>query len=503
MLKAISLKNIKYAIHEKLILQGVSFTCSVKERLCIFGENGAGKSTLLKILCGQIEPDEGAIQMHGHIRFMYVTQEFDTSYNDKTIEEYVKSILSESLYKKVFNISKSLGFGIEHNLSKTCGSLSGGQQKILVLSCAFAIDPDFLLLDEPENHLDIVSRVALISLLEQFKGGIIFISHDRLVIDRIATKVGEVAESKLHISEGGYDDYIQMKMERIGGLKRQFDTETKRIKQLSSSVIILQQKAFRGKEVSAYRKAKEELEQLKSDHKASGRPEERHTKIKISETDRVLHTGKLLCKIKDSMFKYKDAKSQTFNEVSLEIRSGQKIVLLGRNGSGKSTFLKCLTGHLALSKGEMNWSPDITWSYFDQHAEFEEDKTPIEIVMEKLNYISIEAQAALGAMRFDVLRMKTSIKNLSGGERMRLRFAITFGQKPDFLILDEPTNHIDEVTWEILLGACTTSKSSILLVTHDYEFIQAFSPSVFWVINHQKIEVRYKDLDVLLEELKK
>jgi ATPase subunit of ABC transporter with duplicated ATPase domains len=106
-------------------------------------------------------------------------------------------------------------------------------------------------------------------------------------------------------------------------------------------------------------------------------------------------------------------------------------------------------------------------------------------------------------MRFDVTRMKTNVQNLSGGERMRLRFAIAFGLKPDFIILDEPTNHIDEVTWEILLQACKNSKSSILLVTHDYEFIQEFNSSVFWMIHDQKVVARHKELDTLLEELSK
>ena len=154
-----------------------------------------------------------------------------------------------------------------------------------------------------------------------------------------------------------------------------------------------------------------------------------------------------------------------------------------------------------MSAGEITWASGIKWAYFDQHAEFDHDQSPIQVVVDKLHCIDTDAQAVLGAMRFDVARMKTATKNLSGGERMRLRFAITFGLKPDLIILDEPTNHIDEVTWEILLEACVNSKSSILLVTHDYEFIQAFKPNLFWVMNQQKIVARHKDLEILLEEL--
>jgi ATP-binding cassette, subfamily F, member 3 len=306
----------------------------------------------------------------------------------------------------------------------------------------------------------------------------------------------------MNISEGDYDDYIEMKMKRLGGLQREFDKETKRIKQLSANLSILQQKAFRGKEVSAYRKAKEELEALKAAHKENGRPDDKKTKIRLAQTDEKLYNGKLLCRIKEGMFKYENAKGRTFGDANLEVRSGNKIVLVGRNGSGKSTFLKCLTGEMPLSNGEVSWASDITWAYFDQHSKFDDSQTPLEIVREKHQCLETEAQAALGAMRFDLARMMTPIKNLSGGERMRVRFAITFGKKPDFIILDEPTNHIDEVTWEILLFACSTSKSAILLVTHDHEFIEAFKPTVFWMIHSQKILERHKELNVLLEEMR-
>lgn len=513
MQKNISLKNVEYSIREKPILQGVSFKCSENERLCIFGENGAGKSTLLKILCGQVEADSGVVDKQGHIRFFYVAQEFDHKYKDISIADFIKEQAGEKLSGRVFTYAKEIGFDVEKNKTKLCGSLSGGQQKILALSVAFALSPDFLLLDEPENHLDIVSRIELVSFLKEFRGGIIFISHDRLLIDAIATKIGEIAGGKIYISEGGYDDYVQMKMERIGGQQRKYDAESKRIKQLSSAIVILQQKAFRGKEISAYRRAKEELDGLKKAHKESSRPDDAKTKIKLVGAEQTIYTGKLVCKMDDGSFSFggratKDTarrdsqESKIFENVNLEIRSGEKIVLLGRNGSGKSTFLKCLTGELPLTKGENTWRPAVNWAYFDQHAQFDPEARAVEVVMEKLNALEEDARTALGKMRFDKDRMDQHVKSLSGGERMRLRFAIVFGLKPDLIILDEPTNHIDEVTWEILLQACQTSKSTILLVSHDYEFIEAFNPSVFWVIHGQKVQARHKDLNTLLDEIK-
>ncbi len=502
MLKTISARNLEYTVDGKPILQGVSFRCTQNERLCIFGENGAGKSTLLKIICGEVEPDGGSIDKQGHIRFIYVPQEFGHQYKDETIENYIKLNASESLYKKAFANGKQLGFDLEKNKEKLCGSLSGGQQKILALSVAFACSPDFILLDEPENHLDIVSRKELVEIMANFRGGIIFISHDRLVIDATATKIAELAKGLITVSEGAYDDYIEMKMKNLGGRQRDYDAETKRIRQLSKSVVILQQKAIRGKDIAAYKKTKAELEGLKAKHRESGRPDDTQTKIRISTKDQSLHGGKLLWRMEDGAYAYDDSKGNIFEKTDLEIRSGNKLVLLGRNGAGKSTFLKCLTGGLELKAGESSWANDISWSYFDQHASFSLETTPVDIVMNELRCGESQAQAALGAMKFDSLRMKIPSGQLSGGERMRIRFAIAFGKKPDVIILDEPTNHIDEVTWEILLEACRETKSSILLVTHDYEFIQEFEPTFFWMFKNHKIVIRHKDVDTLLEEMR-
>jgi ATPase subunit of ABC transporter with duplicated ATPase domains len=510
MQKSIQVKKLEYSIQERPIIKGVSFTCTERERLCIFGENGAGKSTLLKMICGEIESDAGQVQKNGHIRFVYVSQEFSDEAKTKTVSQYINSVFegvkmaspSESLYKKIFGFAKTLGFPLESRLEKICSSMSGGQQKVVTISTALALSPDYILLDEPENHLDIVSRMALIELLQEFRGAILFISHDRLLIDSIATKVGELADGYMHISEGGYDEYIEMKMARIGGLQRAFDAEAKRIKQLFASIGILAAKAFRGKEVAAYKKAKEELATLKEAHGQSGRPESKSTKIKLQGTEARLHGGKLLCRVKDLAFKYPEAKGRIFDHANLEVRSGDRIVLLGRNGSGKSTFLKCLTGKEPATAGEVVWADGVKWSYFNQHAEFDQEHSALQIVCQQLNLDDIDGRAVLGAMRFDTHRMTTASKHLSGGERMRMRFALAFGAKPDFIILDEPTNHIDEVTWEILLEVCKKTKSSILLVTHDYEFIKEFDPGIFWLIHGQTIAVRYKELDELLDEIR-
>lgn len=502
MIKTISLKNITQSYFEKTILEGVSFKCTEQEKICIVGENGTGKSTILKIIAGTNEPTSGAIEKNAHIRCYYVTQEFDKADTELTIEGYISKRAGASLFKKVFDLGRTIGFDLEKNKDALCGSLSGGQQKVLALAVGLATQPDFLLLDEPENHLDIVSRMELIALLQDYPKGILFVSHDRLMIDSVATKVAEVTGKKIHISEGGYQGYIEARLSRIAGMQREYDAERKRMKEIKESLHILHMKAFRGKNASLYHARKKELEELKERHAETSRPEDKKTKIKISSHGPGLHSGKLLCRIKDASFKYPTAKGDTFRDIDLEMRTGSHIVLLGRNGSGKSTFFKCLTGAMPLTTGTITWMEGIKSVYFDQHMEFDGSMTPVEIVMERLKCHDTDARAALGAMKFDSDKMETRIESLSGGERMRIRFALVFGASPDFIILDEPTNHLDEVTWEILLDACNASKSTILLVTHDYEFIESLNSKVFWVLQGQSIRERHKDLPALVEELK-
>lgn len=502
MVKTISLKNISQSFFEKSLLEGVSFKFTDDERICIVGDNGTGKSTLLKIISGTIEASSGFVEKTGHVRTHYVPQEFSSVDAELTVEDYIKKYASVTLFKKVFSSGLTLGYNLEKNLTKYCKLMSGGQQKILALSVGLAVAPDFLLLDEPENHLDIVSRLELTKLLADYRGGVLFVSHDRLMIDAVATKVAEVVNKKVFISEGGYQDYIDTRLSRIAGMQREFDKDSRRIKQLMAMMPILEAKAFRGKEVSSYLKRKAELVELKEKQKEAPRADDTRTKIRLARTGADFHGGKLLCRVEDASFKYEKAKGETFKNIDLEIRTGTHIVLLGRNGSGKSTFLKCLTGNMPLSKGSVSWAPDLKTSYFDQHAEFDGTKTPLQVVTEKLRVIDEKGRAALGAMKFDADKMDTPISMLSGGERMRIRFALVFGTNPDFIVLDEPTNHLDEVTWQILLDACNNSKSTILLVTHDYEFINEFKSKVFWLIKHQSIKERAKDLEEIVEELR-
>jgi ATPase subunit of ABC transporter with duplicated ATPase domains len=499
MQKTINVKNLKFHFPHKDVLENVSFRMNMNERLALFGENGAGKSTLMKILNGEIEDYDGEIVYEGHTRFFYVSQEFPKKYFDISVLDFIKEVGNIKIIKKVFDTGKELGYDLELNQEKKCSELSGGQQKILHISLALATNPDYLLLDEPENHLDIVSRRILIEKLQDFKGGIIFVSHDRFLIDCVATKVGELFNCELYLSPGGYEDYLENKQARIDGFQKEFRLEEKRIKQLTKTLVILKKSAIIGDKLAQYRRVKEELEELKEKHK-DGIYEEQASKIKIKLDKEGLHSGKLLIRFENANFSYVDKK--IFHKTNIEFRSGHKLVLLGRNGVGKSTFLKCIMNELELTEGKKTIGENIKVAYFDQHANFPLGQDALDEVCRKLNMGEEVAKKYLGQYRFNQDRMLQKIENLSGGEKMRLRFAITFGLKPDLLILDEPTNHIDEVTWDVLVEAVKNFNGSILLVTHDYEFIQEFQPDFYWMFQKGIVLERHKTLEELLEELK-
>lgn len=500
MQKSISLKHVSVEFGTKTVLDDVSFALTVPERVCVVGENGEGKSTLLRLIAGTVEVSEGSIHKSNGARTYYIPQEFAQSYMSATAREFILAEAGHTMYGKVEELAKSLGMRLSTYADQPCSLLSGGQQKILALSVGVALRPDFLLLDEPENHLDIVTRKKLLGILSAFPNALLCISHDRFVIDTLAERVIEIAGGKLFISEGGYAHYRAARLRRIEGEQRTFDAEEKRITQLEKAYVIAKQKAYRGNDTAAYHRIKKELGELKQDHKENKRAEDEFTKIKIASSGSDLHSSKLLLKVTDVTYRY-EGKKQLFKKLSFEIRVGGNVVLLGRNGSGKSTLLKLLQGTLIPESGTVEWAPNIKVHFFDQHMSFNPALSARQIVEDHYGCSAERARAVLGSVKFDLDRMERPLESLSGGERMRLKFALVFGMNPDVIVLDEPTNHVDITTWDILLEQCNTTKATLILVTHDEEFIEKLENKLFFVLSQSEFRIRHKSLDHLLEEL--
>lgn len=495
---SIILKKVSYSIEDRVLLHDISVSIKAGERVLIVGENGAGKSTFMKLCLDVIQPDSGTIERPRSL-ISYVSQEFHPK--GETVNEYIEQNVHSRYRAKAADIMNELGFS-KGAYEKKTSELSGGQQKILSLSCALAQNPSFLFLDEPENHLDIVSRMKLIELLDEFRGALVMVSHDRQTVDSLSEKVFEVEKGNVHVTEGSYSDYLLTRLRRIEGAQREYDERAKKIKKLADSVRIMGKIAFRGGGVANYQNRKRELEGMKQEHNSQSRAEDRKTTIKLVTKGDNFHSGKLICNIKDLSFAYPGQDKPIIKKTNMEIRAGKKIVLLGRNGCGKSTLLKCLTEEFTPTTGSITWGNEVTYAYFNQHAVFSDDMLAVEVAMEELQYRDDEARRVLGSVKFTTEKMLTKVGELSGGERMRLRFACAFGKKPDFLILDEPTNHLDETTWEILLSVSKNFTGTLLLVSHDYRFIEELEPDYFWVLHDKVLEERHKDLENLLEEIR-
>jgi ATP-binding cassette subfamily F protein 3 len=499
MKETISIKNVRFGYDDHEMFSGISATISSGDRVLVVGENGAGKSTFMRLCLGELAVDAGTVTRPRSL-CVYVPQEF--SGNKQTLTEYFGELHPKHL-SKAKELALFLGFPkklMAHDDLELSG-LSGGQQKILSLARAIAPSPSFLFLDEPENHLDIVSRARLIELLYEFRGALVMVSHDRTTVDTLASSIFEIDKGHLYVTEGGYEEYLEARASRIENAQVAFDNREKRIKQMEKSVRILGKIAFRGKGVANYQNRKAELEQLKQESKSETRASDSKTKIGLAVKSEHKHSGKRIATITNLNCGYYPTEKPIVVTKGLEIFSGETIVLLGRNGSGKSTILKTLMNELTPIAGEVKWGNDITYAYFNQHAEFDPTHTPLQIAQDVLGYRDDEARRVLGMVKFNGQLMITKVGELSGGQRMRLRFALTFSQRPDFLILDEPTNHIDETTWEILLSVCKEFSGTLLVVSHDYAFIKELDPKYYWVIKQGKLEERYKDIDELLEEL--
>lgn len=217
----------------------------------------------------------------------------------------------------------------------------------------------------------------------------------------------------------------------------------------------------------------------------------------------VSRNGKLLLRVENLKLTFPDAKKPLFDQLSFELRVDKHIVLLGRNGSGKSTFLKIAEGKIAPTSGTVAWADGIKVNYFDQHLAFNPEETALEIIENIFSCRTEKARQILGAVKFTPEQMEKRTETLSGGEKMRLKFAITFGGDPDVIVLDEPTNHLDITTWQILLDNCNATSATIIIVTHDQEFLDEIIDKKFLVISKNKITERDKDLEYLVEELRK
>jgi len=497
----ITIHNGLLAFGDHPLLDHADFALQENERVCLVGRNGAGKSTLMKIIAGEILLDDGKMQVMQDVVVSRLEQDPPRN-QEGTVFDYVAGGLqevgeqlriyndlldlvavdpSESNIKKLSNVQEQLehagAWRFEDRIQNVLGSLkldghtkltdlSGGWQRKAALARALVCDPDVLLLDEPTNHLDVTTIEWLEGFLKDFRGSIIFISHDRSFIKSMATRIVDLDRGQLNSFPGDYENYLNEKEEllRVEELQNaEFD------KKLAQEEVWIRQgiKARRTRNEGRVRA----LKKLRQE-----RSERREVQGKVNlQIDDAARSGKIVFEAENLSYSI-DGKCLVDN-FSFNIMRGDRIALIGPNGCGKSTLLKLLLGQLEADSGRLHCGTKLEVAYFDQYREvLDPEKTVIDNLADGKQEVTVggrqrHALSYLQDFLFAPKRARTPVKALSGGEKNRLLLARLFLRSNNLLVLDEPTNDLDIETLELLEDLLANYQGTLLLVSHDREFV--------------------------------
>ena len=506
----IRLNNAQLAFGTHVILDGLDFQVNANERVCLVGKNGMGKSTLMKIIAKQMDLDGGELLYNNEIvvarleqdppekaqmsvfdfvssglahvgeligKYHHVLHEMEENYTDELMDKLSKlqSQMDDndawSFESRITTVLEQLALPADKQLSE----LSGGWLRKAALAKALVQQPDVLLLDEPTNHLDLNAIAWLEKVLLDFRGAIVFISHDRAFIRSMATRIIDLDRGHLSSWPGGYEEYLVAKEEALRVEQEQNALFDKRLAQ--EEVWVRQGvKARRTRNEGRVRA----LEQLRSERKART---EVVGKARMSLTS-TSKSGKLVFEIDNISFDFEN--KQIVKDFTTQIIRGDRIALIGPNGCGKSTLLKMMLGQLTAQNGEIKTGTMLDVAYFDQHrAALDLDKTVQENVGDGRDDVEHNGRTrhVLGYLQdflFAPERARTPVRALSGGEKNRLLLAKLFLKPNNLLILDEPTNDLDIETLELLESLVHQYQGTLLLVSHDREFIDNTVTSSWW-----------------------
>ncbi len=508
----LSVKRVVKAFEENNnILDGISFEVYEGEHIGILGKNGAGKTTLFRLISGELEPDEGDIVMPAGKRAGILTQipkyppEFtgedvlktahDRIYKlQRRIEELAVRMADDASpeilreYDRLSAEFERLGGYELDRLRNTVANglmipqkqreqlfdtLSGGEKTRLNLARLILEDTDILLLDEPTNHLDMKAAEWLEEYLVKFKGTVLAISHDRYFLDRVATRTIEIVNGKAEIYNGNYSFFLHEKQRRLDEQQKQYEKQQSEIKRLEEARDRLYQWGTGNKRLM--KKSFAIQSRIDRMDKVERPQAEKKMKAKFSERE---FYGDEVMTIKGLSKSYDGRK--LFDGVELTVTGGERIALIGDNGTGKSTLLKIIVGEERADTGYVKIGPAVKMAYLPQVIKF---KNPYRNVLDTLimdeNFQPQEARDRLGAFKFSGEDVFKPVSQLSGGEQSRLRMCILMRRDINLLILDEPTNHLDIISREWIEEAVEGYEEALLFVSHDRYFINRFATRIW------------------------
>ena len=495
------------------ILEEINFEIKEKDKIAIIGRNGAGKSTFLNALIDNEILEEGIgeekfhVYKQGNPNIGYLKQiNFENSNktmmeeilevyeplirleekikekekrlqeltDDKTIKEYTNTleqyeIQGGYLYKKEYETAiKKFGFK-EEDKDKKITAFSGGQRTKIAFLKLLLSKPDILLLDEPTNHLDIVAIEWLENYLKNYPKAVVIVSHDRMFLDKIVNKVYEIEYASMVEYKGNYADYERQKRENYEKQLKDYEYQQAEIKRLQAIA-----DRFRYKPT----KAKMALSKLKKIEQMTiiEKPEQYDLKTFYANFDVKIQSGKMVLKVEKLQIGY----DKPIAEISFELYKGQKLAIIGENGTGKSTLLKTLNGEINKIAGEMEYGYHVEKAYFDQQMEFSNPENTIfeEISQNFPELMTTQIRTLLGTFLFTGEDVFKKIKVLSGGERARLQLCKILKSEPNLLLLDEPTNHMDIVGKESLENILENYTGTLIFVSHDRYFVNKLADCI-------------------------
>ena len=499
-------QNISKAFGTDEIIQHASFHIEEYEKAAIVGINGAGKTTLLRIIMGELEADDGEVILAKNKTIGYLPQNPDIEGN-RTIYEEVLSAKEElismqekliSMEKKmssldgseledfldsynrlnmeferqgglsykseIVGVLKGLGFA-EEEFGKHLRELSGGQRTRVCLGKLLVTKPDVILLDEPTNHLDIGSITWLETFLLNYKGAVVIVCHDRYFLDRVVHKVVELDRHQVSVFLGNYSDYALKKAQVREAQLKQYYNQQREIKHQEE--VIAKLKSFnREKSIKRAESREKMLDKIERLEK----PVEENTDIHLNLEPRIV-SGNDVLRVEQLAKSYPG--QQLFSDISFEIKRGERVALIGDNGTGKTTILKIINEMAEADAGTLTLGTNVHIGYYDQeHQVLHMEKTLVEEISDEYpSLTNTEIRNVLAAFLFTGDEVFKRISDLSGGERGRVSLAKLMLSEANFLILDEPTNHLDITSKEILEQALNRYSGTVLFVSHDRYFI--------------------------------
>ncbi len=501
----LTISQISKGFGQKTLFTDISLRLLRGERVGLVGPNGAGKTTLFSIVLGQTEPDSGEIELERGLRIGFLPQESAPA-GDETVAELAASVSKEiediyntlrahpdpdaperlaaierfveldgySLEAKAKRILAGLAFRPE-DYDVPAKTLSGGWIMRAHLARLLVMEPDLLMLDEPTNHLDLETLSWFQTQLTRYSGAILTISHDREFLNAICDGIVEIAHGKLHRYVGNYEKYLKEKAEREAQHLAAYNNQQREIAHLEDFVRRFRAKASKATQAQARLKQLEKMERIAAPESAADT-----IHFKFPQPQR---SGQRIASLKHIRQAY--GEHVVYSDLSLEVEKGQRVVLVGPNGAGKSTLLKILAQIVPIEAGERELGHNVSVGYFSQQRVevLDMERTVLEEAMERSDIGANEqtVRSILGAFLFRGDDVFKKVKVLSGGEKSRLALVKLLLAPPNFLLLDEPTTHLDMPSIDALIAALKDYTGTLMFVSHDVHFIRAIAQSTIQI----------------------